>query len=351
VVTNSSGCTDTANATVTIHPLPTTNAGNDTVLCLGTPLQLTATGATNYVWQPGATLSCTNCAAPLSNATSSQWYYVTGSTPFGCTTTDSVFVRVKPGFTLNVAPLTASLCLGQSVQLTASGAELYSWSPAAGLSNANIANPVASPSVSTVYRLLAFDSVGCFLDTALVSVAVFPYPTVDAGPDRTIPAGATTTLSPLYSADVTGYAWSPATDLSCITCPAPVAAPKSTTTYTIRVSNAGGCTATDAVTVFVICNNQNVFIPNTFSPNGDGANDVFYPRGRGIYQVQSMRIFNRWGEMVFQRVNFMANDAAAGWNGRYKGIAANPDVYTYIIEVVCDNSEVIPFKGNITLIQ
>jgi gliding motility-associated-like protein len=351
VVTNSSGCTDTVDTTVVIHPLPTTNAGNDTVLCLGTPLQLNATGASSYVWQPGATLSCTNCASPLSNTATSQWYAVTGSTPFGCTTTDSVFVRVKPGFTLNVSPLTASLCVGQSVQLRATGAENYSWSPATGLSSSTVANPVASPTVSTVYRLVAFDTVGCFSDSALVNITVSPYPTVDAGPDRTIPAGGNTLLSPLYSSDVTSYLWSPATDLSCTTCPSPTATPKSTTTYSVRVSNSGGCTTNDAVTVFVICGNQNVFIPNTFSPNADGANDVFFPRGRGIYQVQSMRIFNRWGEMVFQRTNFTANDPSMGWNGRYRGIAANPDVYTYIIEVICDNSEVIPFKGNITLIQ
>jgi gliding motility-associated-like protein len=351
IVTNSTGCSDTATNTVVIDPLPNTFAGNDTILCQGTPLQLLATGATNYLWQPGATLNCPTCANPVSTTNTSQWYYVTGSTPLGCSSTDSIFVRVKAGFTLSVAPLTDTLCQGQSVRLNASAAENYSWSPAAGLSSTTVANPVAAPSVSTVYKLVAFDSVGCFRDSAFVNITVFPYPTVQVGPDRTISAGLSTTISPIYSADINNWLWSPSLGLSCSTCPSPVATPRNTTTYNITVSNSGGCTASDALTIFVTCNNDNVFIPNTFSPNNDGVNDVFYPRGRGLYQIQRMSIFNRWGELVFQRTNFIANDATAGWNGRYKGIAANPDVYTYIIEVICDNSEVIPFKGNITLIQ
>jgi gliding motility-associated-like protein len=351
IVTNSTGCADTATRTITINPLPTTNAGNDTTLCLGTPLQLMATGATNYTWQPGATLSCTNCPNPLSTTTISQLYYVTGFTPFGCRTTDSVFVRVKYAFPVVVTPVTDSICIGQQVQLRASPAENYVWSPAAGLSSTSIANPTASPTVSTIYKLLAFDTVGCFKDSAFVNITVFPYPTVDAGPDRIILSGASVILAPAYSTDIINWLWTPSTGLSCTGCPAPVASPQSTTTYTIRVINNGGCAATDQVTVIVNCNNENVFIPNTFSPNNDGANDVFYPRGRGLYKVQSMRIFNRWGEMVFEKTNFTANDASAGWNGRYRGIAANADVYTYIIEIICNNSEIIPFRGNITLIQ
>jgi gliding motility-associated-like protein len=351
VVVNSSGCTDTTRRTITINPLPTTNAGNDTTLCTGTPLQLTATGALNYTWQPGASLSCTNCASPFSTTSVSQFYYVTGFTAFGCQTTDSVFVRVQDYLPLSVTPLTDSLCVGDRVQLNASPAQNYVWSPAAGLSSSSIANPVAQPTVSTLYKLLAFDSAGCFVDSAFVNITVFPYPVVEAGPDRTIISGSSIILSPAYSSDIVDWLWTPPAGLDCTGCATPVASPKNTTTYTIRVINDGGCVATDKVTVIVTCNNENVFIPNTFSPNNDGVNDVFYPRGRGLFQIQSMRIFNRWGELVFQRTNFTANDANAGWNGKYRGTAANADVYTYIIEIICDNSEVIPFKGNITLIQ
>jgi gliding motility-associated-like protein len=101
----------------------------------------------------------------------------------------------------------------------------------------------------------------------------------------------------------------------------------------------------------VTCNDGNLFIPNTFSPNADGINDRFYPRGTGISSIKSLKVFNRWGEMVFSRENFNANDATAGWDGAYKGKVLSPDVYVYTCEVVCMNNEVLNFKGDVTLLR
>ena len=92
-------------------------------------------------------------------------------------------------------------------------------------------------------------------------------------------------------------------------------------------------------------------MPNTFSPNGDGNNDVFYPRGQGLFTIKTFRIFNRWGEIVFERANFLPNDATGGWDGRYKGQAASQDVYVYTIDVVCENKVLMHYKGNIALIR
>jgi len=105
------------------------------------------------------------------------------------------------------------------------------------------------------------------------------------------------------------------------------------------------------VTVYVICNGANVFIPNTFSPNGDGANDVFYPRGTGLFSIKSARVFNRWGEVVYEKAEFMPNNAAAGWDGSFKGKKLNTDVYIYVIEILCDNNTLLTYKGNIALIN
>ncbi|MBW7889861.1 MAG: gliding motility-associated C-terminal domain-containing protein [Chitinophagaceae bacterium] len=103
--------------------------------------------------------------------------------------------------------------------------------------------------------------------------------------------------------------------------------------------------------VDVACKTENYFVPNTFSPNGDGMNDVFYPRGRGLASVQSMKIYNRWGQLVFERRNFAANDPAKGWNGKKDGQVLPPDVYVYAIEFVCDNAQIVPMQGNVTLIR
>jgi gliding motility-associated-like protein len=82
-------------------------------------------------------------------------------------------------------------------------------------------------------------------------------------------------------------------------------------------------------------------------------NDVFAPRGVGLARVNSMRIFNRWGEMVFEKMNFVANDRTAngGWDGTYKGKPAPSDVYVYIIEFVCENNAIVPVKGNVALVR
>jgi gliding motility-associated-like protein len=198
-------------------------------------------------------------------------------------------------------------------------------------------------------RLIVTNSTGC-ADTVDRMVVIYPLPVIDAGPNRTILVGSSVTIAPTGS-PVVNYLWSPAAALSCTNCYTTIAAPKNTTTYTIRVTDANGCINSDKVTIIVLCNNKNLFIPNTFSPNNDGVNDWFYPRGTGLFKIQSMRIFNRWGEMVFQKVNLLPNDAVSGWNGRYNGKLLTSDVYTYIIEVICENSEVLSFKGNITLIQ
>ena len=198
-------------------------------------------------------------------------------------------------------------------------------------------------------QLVAVNSSGC-TDTVSQTVIIYPLPVINAGPDKTIAVGTSVTLVTSGSV-VTSYLWSPTTTLNCNTCQSPDASPKNNTTYQVIVKDANGCVNRDDVTVFVTCSNENVFIPNTFSPNKDGVNDIFYPRGKGLYQIQSMRIFNRWGEMVFLKANFFANDPASGWDGTYKGKPANIDVYTYTIELICENSGILSLKGNIALIQ
>ena len=101
----------------------------------------------------------------------------------------------------------------------------------------------------------------------------------------------------------------------------------------------------------VVCGDKNLFLPNTFSPNGDGSNERFYPRGGGLFQVKYLRIFNRWGEQIFEKTNFAGNQSSEGWDGTYKGKPAASDVYVYIIEIVCSNSESFQYKGNIMLLR
>ena len=116
-------------------------------------------------------------------------------------------------------------------------------------------------------------------------------------------------------------------------------------------SNAGGCTATDFVTIVLTCGSGNLYIPNTFSPNNDGMNDVFYPRGKGINGIKQFTVFNRWGNVVFQKSNFAVNDVSFGWDGTYKNQPVNSDVFVYQLEVICGTGELFVTKGNVTLIR
>ena len=154
-----------------------------------------------------------------------------------------------------------------------------------------------------------------------------------------------------YSPNVTRYSWIPASTLSCSDCPQPMAAPKFNTIYVVSVVDSNGCQNSEQVNVIVICKNANVFIPNTFSPNNDGSNDVFYVRGKGLDRVKSLRIFNRWGEVVFEGNNLPVNNPLYGWDGKFKGKNPVADVYVYQVEVFCENSQVIRFDGNVALIQ
>src|SRR5213075_1716170 len=111
------------------------------------------------------------------------------------------------------------------------------------------------------------------------------------------------------------WQWDPQAGLSCTNCPQPIATPRFNTTYNVLFVDSNGCRNFQSINIVVICKEGNIFIPNTFSPNGDGSNDRFYPRGTGIDRVQVLRIFNRWGEVVFEKMNFPLNDASYGWDG------------------------------------
>jgi gliding motility-associated-like protein len=197
---------------------------------------------------------------------------------------------------------------------------------------------------------IATNSSGC-RDTATKNILVNPLPMVTMPPTITKQAGFPVTLPATFSPNVSNYLWIPNATLSCDDCPQPVATPKFNTHYTVSFIDSNGCKNTGHIEVIVYCENANVFIPNTFSPNGDGNNDVFYVRGKGLERVKALRIFNRWGEVVFEKNNFAVNDASVGWDGRHKGNRPVPDVYVYQVEVFCENSDVIRYEGNVALIQ
>ncbi len=147
------------------------------------------------------------------------------------------------------------------------------------------------------------------------------------------------------------YSWNPTEDLSCDNCPNPVASPPSQTTYNVTVTTDDGCEA-DADVIVYINKERPVFIPSGFTPNGDQANDVFMVHGgSGVETLKAFRVFDRWGEAVFEVRDAPANNPEFGWNGDFRGQEMNPGVFTYYVEVVFEDGEVIPYSGDVTLIR
>ncbi len=348
--TNSSGCKSTVIKNTEAYAIPVVSAGADTILCKGSSISLNATGASTYAWSPSTALSCTNCPTPATTTPNDINYFVTGTSINGCTAKDTVVVKVKTKFILIHSP-SDSVCKGSTKKMTATGGNTYQWTPTGSLDNATISSPVAQPDTTTTYRVVATDDRGCFKDTGYIAIRVNPIPTVDAGADKTINVGQTIDLVPDVSADVVDVNWQPTTGVFRNFYPAITVKPKENTEYTVEVKNKGKCLAKDRVTVYVICNGSNIFIPNTFSPNNDGSNDIFYPRGTGLFKIKLLRIFNRWGEVVFEKSSFDANNPSNGWDGTNRGAKLNTDVFVYTLEIICDNGSVLTYNGNIALIK
>ncbi len=348
LVINNIGCIDSIEKNITINKLPIISAGADTVICLKDSAALYPTGGVTYLWSPATFLRCSACGNTMAAPLTKSQYVVVGTDANGCKNTDSVEISIKTKVT-SVAGNGGDICDLDTFQLGAKGARSYVWSPDNTLNAGNIPNPVAKPSVTTSYKVIGYEG-SCIPDTDIVNIVVHPRPTVKALGEATIISGTTTVLQSSGTL-IKKFLWTPAQSLSCSDCPDPTASPTKTTVYTIKAYTEFGCVDSDAVKVTVLCDESQLFIPNTFTPNGDGQNDVFFPRGDGIDKVKSVRIYNRWGEIVFEKSGISLNDQSSGWDGTFRGNELPPDVFVYLIEVICDGGEIMKLKGDITLIR
>ncbi|MGV3658212.1 MAG: PKD domain-containing protein [Chitinophagaceae bacterium] len=349
---NDPACADTSVSSLVVNGLPKIDLSpRDTLICRGDTITLRAHDGATYAWTSNSTLPQRNMpvinVSPVQNA----FYKVKVTTAAGCAAEDSLTVTVSQPFDVAVKPNDITVCAGTIVPLQAEGAVGYQWLPADGLSNGSAANPLARPAQTTTYQVVGYGADQCFTDTADVRISIVPLPEVSAGNDTTVQVGSVVTLRAITSPDVTKVLWSPAEYLSCTDCKTPLSALREPMEYTVSVSNSFGCVATDTVKVHLQCANSVVFIPNTFTPNGDGVNDVFYPRGVGIKSVRYFRIFDRWGELIFEKGSFPIDDKRSGWDGTFRGKPLPTGVFVYTTEMICDNGEVFTLKGSIMIVR
>jgi gliding motility-associated-like protein len=348
IISDSKGCLDTAHAEVSEYENPQVKAGPAQEICVGSGAQLSVDGAVNYSWSPGASLSCTACAAPVATPLANTMYTVTGSDDHGCKDTDTVSIFLVQHVPLSVEAR-ITICEGDSAILGASGGIAWQWLPATTIIRQDSTTAIVRPQSTTVYKVVITEN-RCFTDTLEQEVEVLPTPTVDLGPDLEGLMGATLQLN----AVVTGaskISWMPATGLSCTDCFQPQLVVRGKITYIAEVQNDLGCPATDTLNIRDICDANYFYFANTFTPNGDGQNDRFYPQGVGMSLVAHFMIYDRWGEIVFSANNIYVNDPAAGWDGTFRNQALKPDVYVYVMDAVCETGKKVVMRGDITLIR
>ena len=154
------------------------------------------------------------------------------------------------------------------------------------------------------------------------------------------------------SVPIDSFIWSPPTQLSCVDCKNPRVNPIDDQLYTLVVIDVNGCTGTGSVLVD-LDRNRNVYIPNVFSPNGDGINDDFKVyTGPGVSAINFVRIYDRWGELVHEVLEPTPSpDGTAGWDGYFNGDEMNPAVFLYLIEVEFIDGQVLVYRGDISLIH
>ncbi len=348
------GCDETQTHNLVINPLPVPNAAPNTTVCLGSQVQLSASSGTDYTWTPAnATLLNPTSATPIAKPITTTKYYVLVKNQFGCEKTDSVLIQVDAPVNLIQSP-DMTICEKGSAQLNASGnASSYKWT-GPGLNNTNIPNPIAMPTTTTTYQVVGYSSNVCKNDTAYVTVTIDPTPTVNAGPDITVNAGTPVQLKAVASPTVTNYNWKPSFNLDCINCPSPKFNADKTTQFVVTAYTQFGCLSTDTITVVVLCNKGAVYIPTVFTPNGDGKNDRFAISGYGISKVKRFAVFNRYGEVVFERKDFNPtnNNIADSWDGKVKGKEiGETTTFVYVAEVQCAEGSTFMLKNTVVLIK
>ncbi|MCC6372743.1 MAG: gliding motility-associated C-terminal domain-containing protein, partial [Bacteroidia bacterium] len=348
-------CARSLTTQVLVYPTTTTNLTYTLNPCGGGVnfADKSKNDVTNWNWKLTGTKTST-IANPYYFYTTGGTYTVTLETSnvFGCKSSKDTIVVVPPPEVVT-ATGTLEICRGDKAQLNATGGIAYQWSPGTTLDFPATANPVASPTLSTEYSVAitttrsAFGKECEYILTANVDVVVLSNTPVKAKAEPVlIVTGNSSTLSYLGDAGAR-VTWLPLNSTSPASGYTVSAKPDKPTTYTVLV-NKGPCTETVLVHVDAYtegCLTNDVFIPNTFTPNGDGNNDLLFVRSLKVSELY-FTIYNRWGEMVFE-----TKDKTTGWDGRYKGRDVDVGVYGWYLKAKCVNGEETFLKGNVTLIR
>ncbi|MDX1478265.1 MAG: gliding motility-associated C-terminal domain-containing protein, partial [Saprospiraceae bacterium] len=310
--------------------------GTATVLVSG------GTGQPSFLWNTGAT------SESITDLGSGS-YVVTVTDQAGCTVERTVTIADPP-------PLVLTLIVSNPDCTTPVGSVVLGAEGGTGgyrfvLNDLDtLAGTTLTGLAGGTYTVSVLDLNGCTQDSTftLDSIAV---PDITVGPDITITPGDTTHLNVLGLSPTDSLVWSPAEHLSCQGCPAPQAWPPGTTVYTVSVYSADGCLSTASIIV-VVDKERKIYIPNVFSPNGDGVNDFFSLYGdERCVSIIELNIFSRWGEHIYQGAGLLPSAVGSGWDGTFKGEPMPAGVYTWYAVVGFSDGGTETYSGALTLVR
>jgi gliding motility-associated-like protein len=318
---NPGQCANSTTMTVVVNAAALPTFSQISPICEGQSftLQSTSNNGVQGNWTPS--LNTTNTTTYTFTPNSNQCANPTTMTVTVNTPTPPTFGQISP------------ICEGQTFTLptTSNNGVIGSWSPALNTSS------------TTTYTFIP-NSGQCATTTDL-TIQVNPAPVVSVLPSNPIIAlGGSIQLS---ANGANTYSWSNASTLSCVACPNPIANPFSTTTYVLTGTTANGCSDASSVTVIVVGECNEVFIPTRFSPNesGPSANNAFRIFGNCI-QTMKISVYDRWGERVFESIN-----QAETWDGTFNGKPLNSGAYVYTFSATLFDGTQVNTSGSIEIVR
>ncbi len=352
IASNQWGCQTTDSMHLNVVPLPVLNNSDSFKLCKNDNITISAGSPEyRYAWSPGLYLSDSTVSAPICSPLASVSYFVTAFNPLGCSTQTEYTISVQDKVDVTI-PADTTACTFASIQLNATvvyGSALgvqYYWSPSEIVNNPNISNPEVFVGNKNERLTLVATSGHCIPDTVSTTITVLQSPDLEVSPNVTTTPGAEV---PVYadSHQELSYQWTSKDSISCADCRRTDVFPISTQVVYVTGTNNKGCTVTDSLIITVeSCNGKAIYMPNTFTPNGDGVDDKFYIRITALSTLKFFRIFDSWGQQVFETDNI--NE---GWDGMINGKPAPIAVYVYELEGVCQDGYSVFKSGNVTALR
>ena len=339
---NENGCIGRDSIRVRVVDFVTLNAGRDTSICLTDSVRLNpTTDGLRFNWTPANSLSNPSVKNPIAFPTGTTDYFVTAHIG-KCNATDAVRIRTVP-YPGSFAGEDTTVCFEDTAQLHGRilGAS-FSWSPANSLNSSRILNPLAYPKTTTTYTLRVFDTIGCPKPgLSNVTVRVREQIFASAGNDTVVVINQPLVL---HGSGAELLQWSPPTYLSNSTSPNPIALLPDNFKYVLKAYTPEGCFDLDSINIKVFKTGPDIFVPNAFAPSG--RNNVLRPIPVGIAQFDFFRVYNRYGQLVFQ-----TSQAGRGWDGSLGGRPQQTGTYVWMVRGVDYMGKVIQKRGTAILIR